>query len=94
MQTNILKKILRKPRITFIRKDRYNCVERCRTKDKNVNVMEEKMEKEILKEKYNVGEKYIKLLTKICKDNKISNIEETIKKYIVCQKGVSNQKES
>lgn len=50
------------------------------------------MEKELLKEiqqKYKVKAKYIKLLIKICKDNKISNIEETIKKYIVCQKSVS-----
>lgn len=91
MQTDILKKKLRKLRITFIRKGRYNCVERCQTKDKNV--MEEIMEKELLKKLYKYGssERYIKLLIKICKDNKISNIEETIKKYIVCQKGVSKR---
>jgi len=53
------------------------------------------MEKEILKEmekKYAVRKKYIKLLIKICKDNKIYNTEERIKKYLVCQKGVSNPK--
>jgi len=53
------------------------------------------MEKEILKEiksEYVVSEKYIKLLIKICKDNKIHNIKGRIKKYLVCQKGVSNQK--
>lgn len=53
------------------------------------------MEKEILEEiksEYVVREKYIKLLIKICKDNKIYNIKERIKKYLVCQKGVSNSK--
>lgn len=47
------------------------------------------MEKEILEEikrKYEVGEKYIKLLIKICKDNKIYNLKERIEKYLVCQK--------
>ena len=48
MQTDILKKKLKKFRITFVRKGRYNCVKRCRTKDKNV--MEGIVEKEILKD--------------------------------------------
>lgn len=42
------------------------------------------MEKEILKEllqKYNVREKYINLLIKICKDNKICDIKERLEKY-------------
>lgn len=52
------------------------------------------MEKEILKElqqKYSVKVKYIKLLYKICKDNKIYDIKEKIEKYLVCQNGVSKR---
>ena len=53
--------------------------------------MNEGILKEI-KSEYVVSEKYIKLLIKICKDNKIHNIKGRIKKYLVCQKGVSNSK--